>query len=163
VPFPAYRERVEDEVVVVAQVEGPDGMAALDEILAVPGLDVVFVGPFDLSQHLGVPSETDHPKVAAAGERQVEAAVELGAHGEVLGGGEVAVQGGVLGDEADLLASPGVPEAWPSTRTVPVVGASRPTARWSRVVLPAPLGPTRAAMRPCGTVRVQSCRAQLRR
>jgi hypothetical protein len=41
------------------------------------------------------------------GQGPVEAGVELGAHGEVLGDAEVAVQGGVLGDEADLGEQPG--------------------------------------------------------
>jgi 4-hydroxy-2-oxoheptanedioate aldolase len=77
-PFPAYRERVEAEVVVVVQVEGPRGMAALDAILEVGGLDVLFVGPFDLSQHLGVPGETDHPEVAAALQRIAAAAAGRG-------------------------------------------------------------------------------------
>jgi len=35
----------------------------LDEILSVPGIDVVFIGPYDLSQSLGVPGEVNHPLV----------------------------------------------------------------------------------------------------
>jgi 4-hydroxy-2-oxoheptanedioate aldolase len=65
-PFPAYRERVEADVVVGAQIEGPAGIAALDAILAVEHLDLAFIGPFDLSQHLGVPGETGHPAVVDA-------------------------------------------------------------------------------------------------
>jgi 4-hydroxy-2-oxoheptanedioate aldolase len=65
-PFPAYRERVEAAVVVGAQIEGPAGIAALDAILAVEHLDLAFIGPFDLSQHLGVPGETGHPAVVDA-------------------------------------------------------------------------------------------------
>src|SRR6202046_1566609 len=51
----------------------------------------------------------------------------------------------------------------PSTVTSPADGASRPTARLSSVVLPAPLGPTSAATRPAGTSRVQSRNAQVLR
>ena len=65
-PFTDYRERIESDVVVGAQIEGPDGLAAVDDILAVAGLDLVFIGPFDLSQHLGVPGETSHPAVVEA-------------------------------------------------------------------------------------------------
>jgi 4-hydroxy-2-oxoheptanedioate aldolase len=65
-PFPAYRERIEADVVVGAQIEGPAGIAALDAILAVDHLDLAFIGPFDLSQHLGVPGETGHPAVVDA-------------------------------------------------------------------------------------------------
>ena len=49
----------------------------------------------------------------------------------------------------------------PSTATVPVVGAARPTRSRRSVVLPAPLGPTSAVTRPSGTRKVQSWRAQL--
>jgi len=47
----------------VALVEGTEGVAAIDEILAVPGLDAVFIGPVDLSAALGVPGEPEHPRV----------------------------------------------------------------------------------------------------
>jgi 4-hydroxy-2-oxoheptanedioate aldolase len=65
-PFAAYREQIEGDVVVGAQIEGPAGLAALEEILATPHLDLAFIGPFDLSQHLGVPGDTSHPKVVEA-------------------------------------------------------------------------------------------------
>jgi 4-hydroxy-2-oxoheptanedioate aldolase len=65
-PFAAYRDDIEARVVIGVQIEGPAGLANLDEILATPGLDLAFIGPFDLSQHLGVPGQTDHPQVVAA-------------------------------------------------------------------------------------------------
>jgi len=65
-PFAGYRERVEADVVVGAQIEGPAGLGALDAILDTAHLDLAFIGPFDLSQHLGVPGETSHPSVIAA-------------------------------------------------------------------------------------------------
>jgi 4-hydroxy-2-oxoheptanedioate aldolase len=77
-PFADYRRRVEAEVVVVVQVEGPQGMERVDEILEVDGVDVLFIGPFDLSQHIGVPGETDHPEVVAAMERIATAAARRG-------------------------------------------------------------------------------------
>src|SRR3984885_6737059 len=51
----------------------------------------------------------------------------------------------------------------PSTVTPPSVGLVRPTAMVSRVVLPAPFGPTRATIWPPGMSRVQSRRAHVRR
>jgi 2-keto-3-deoxy-L-rhamnonate aldolase RhmA len=66
IPFTEYRDRIEADVVVGAQIEGPVGLAALDEILATPHLDLAFIGPFDLSQHLGVPGDTSHPAVVEA-------------------------------------------------------------------------------------------------
>ena len=41
-------------------------MEALDEILAVPGLDAVLVGPHDLSINLGIPEQYTHPKFLEA-------------------------------------------------------------------------------------------------
>jgi 4-hydroxy-2-oxoheptanedioate aldolase len=65
-PFTTYRERIEGDVVVGTQIEGPDGLAALDAILGTAHLDLAFIGPFDLSQHLGVPGDTSHPAVLEA-------------------------------------------------------------------------------------------------
>jgi 4-hydroxy-2-oxoheptanedioate aldolase len=50
-------------VLVMVMIEGVDGVRALPEILAVPGLDAIFMGPVDLSHSLGVPGQTEHPEV----------------------------------------------------------------------------------------------------
>jgi 4-hydroxy-2-oxoheptanedioate aldolase len=55
-----------NQALLVLQVEGAEGIAALDEILAVDGFDVLFIGPYDLSQSLGHPGEIEHPAVIAA-------------------------------------------------------------------------------------------------
>lgn len=54
---------------VVAQIEHADAVAAIDEIVAVPGLDAVMVGPYDLSASLGATGRFDTPAYAAAVER----------------------------------------------------------------------------------------------
>jgi 4-hydroxy-2-oxoheptanedioate aldolase len=77
-PFAAYREVTESGVVVGAQIEGPAGLDAVDGILATPHLDLAFIGPFDLSQHLGVPGDTSHPSVVAAMTDIVERATARG-------------------------------------------------------------------------------------
>lgn len=50
-------------LVIVIQLEGKEAIGNLDEILAVEGIDIVFIGPYDLSQSLGVPGEIDNPVV----------------------------------------------------------------------------------------------------
>jgi len=50
-------------VAVLVMVEGKDGLAALDDIAAVAGVDAVFVGPVDLSTSLGLPGQPEHPLV----------------------------------------------------------------------------------------------------
>jgi len=47
----------------ILQVEGTEGISNLDEILAVSGFDILFIGPYDLSQSLGYPGQIDHPEV----------------------------------------------------------------------------------------------------
>ena len=45
----------------IVNIESAPAIEALDEILAVPGLDAVLIGPHDLSCNLGVPERYDHP------------------------------------------------------------------------------------------------------
>jgi 4-hydroxy-2-oxoheptanedioate aldolase len=47
----------------ILQVEGREGVKALDEILTIDGFDVLFVGPYDLSQSAGRPGDINHPDV----------------------------------------------------------------------------------------------------
>jgi len=54
------RERNAGNVLIV-NIESTPALEALDEILAVPGLDAVQVGPHDLTSSLGVPEQYDHP------------------------------------------------------------------------------------------------------
>lgn len=60
----------------VVQVESEAGLANVDEIAAVEGVDVLFVGPADLSASLGIFGEWDHERYVDAIERVVSAAEE---------------------------------------------------------------------------------------
>ena len=66
---PGYNpERADDEVVVIIMVESRAGLDNLDEILAVPGIDAILVGPSDLGIALGVgpqPNPLPGPHVEA--------------------------------------------------------------------------------------------------
>lgn len=57
----AYFGNSNDETTVIVQVEGKEGVDNLAEILAVPGIDVLFIGPYDLSASLGIPGQVNHP------------------------------------------------------------------------------------------------------
>ena len=48
--------------VLVINIESVPAMQALDEILAVPGIDAVLIGPHDLSVSLGIPEQYTHPR-----------------------------------------------------------------------------------------------------
>jgi 4-hydroxy-2-oxoheptanedioate aldolase len=47
----------------ILQVEGIEGISNLPEILGLKGFDILFIGPYDLSQSLGYPGQISHPKV----------------------------------------------------------------------------------------------------
>jgi 2-keto-3-deoxy-L-rhamnonate aldolase RhmA len=51
---------------VVLQIETVTALSRVDELLAVPGVDVVMVGPADLSVSLGVPGQFEHPSMIEA-------------------------------------------------------------------------------------------------
>jgi 4-hydroxy-2-oxoheptanedioate aldolase len=61
-----YLDRSNAENVLVVNIESVPAIDALDEILTVPGLDAVLIGPHDLSCSLGIPEQYDHPKFDAA-------------------------------------------------------------------------------------------------
>ena len=61
-----YAERANAETVVVVMLEEVEALANLDDILRVDHIDVFFVAPGDLAQSMGLPGQTDHPRVIAA-------------------------------------------------------------------------------------------------
>jgi len=63
---------------VVLQIETRRALEARKELLAVPGIDAVMIGPADLSISLGVPGEFQHPKMVEAMEAVRDTCLELG-------------------------------------------------------------------------------------
>jgi 2-keto-3-deoxy-L-rhamnonate aldolase RhmA len=61
-----YLERANRDTAVIIQIETAQAVSALDEILAVPGIDAVFIGPSDLAASLGHLGDPAHPAVQAA-------------------------------------------------------------------------------------------------
>ncbi|MFN4099251.1 MAG: aldolase/citrate lyase family protein [Pararhodobacter sp.] len=61
-----YVNRADDEVCLLVQVENRAGLADLDAILAVEGVDGVFIGPADLSADMGFRGHADAPEVLSA-------------------------------------------------------------------------------------------------
>lgn len=62
---PAYVQQCQEQLCVLVQVETAEALNHLDAILAVDGVDGVFIGPADLSASLGYPGELKHPQVQA--------------------------------------------------------------------------------------------------
>jgi 4-hydroxy-2-oxoheptanedioate aldolase len=77
-PVAPYVKAANDETFVVIQIEDPDALEHVDEIAAVEGVDVIFLGPADFSVLAGVPGQFDHPKVNDAIARVAAAATKHG-------------------------------------------------------------------------------------
>jgi 4-hydroxy-2-oxoheptanedioate aldolase len=77
-PIGAYVQRANRETLVVIQVETRDAVDAIDDYLKIDGVDVLFLGPTDLSQSLGHPGDLDHPEVLAALDRVADAVIGSG-------------------------------------------------------------------------------------
>jgi 2-keto-3-deoxy-L-rhamnonate aldolase RhmA len=64
--FKDYFAAANQELLTVAQVETEATVARADEIAAVDGVDVLFIGPMDLSVSMGIALQYDHPRFKAA-------------------------------------------------------------------------------------------------
>ena len=69
---PDYLLQANEDTLIAVQAESTTAIENLEEIIAVPGIDAVFVGPFDLSVSLGIAGETSHPREIEAIEQIVE-------------------------------------------------------------------------------------------
>ena len=73
-----YLSKANDQIFLALQVEDRECVECVDEIAALPGVDLLFVGPGDLSISYGVPFEFDHPLVQSAINRVAAAAHKAG-------------------------------------------------------------------------------------
>jgi 2-dehydro-3-deoxyglucarate aldolase/4-hydroxy-2-oxoheptanedioate aldolase len=83
-PLAEYMKRSNDETIVIIQIERVEAVEDVEKIAAVPNVDVLFIGPADLSQSFGIPGEWDHPRMWAAYERVAKAAKTAGIHWAIL-------------------------------------------------------------------------------
>jgi 4-hydroxy-2-oxoheptanedioate aldolase len=72
----------DDAILKIIMIEHEDAVNRIDEILEVPGIDMIFIAPYDITQSLGIPGQFDHPKfieTAMRAELAVQKArIELG-------------------------------------------------------------------------------------
>ncbi len=74
--------RSNESVLTIIHIEGVAGLKNLPTILTYDGIDVIFLGPYDLSQSCGVPGQVHHEKVV---KRMEEAVVLARKSGKVVG------------------------------------------------------------------------------
>jgi 2-keto-3-deoxy-L-rhamnonate aldolase RhmA len=77
---PSYFDSADEQVLVVAVIEEVEGVERCEEIAAVDGIDVLFVGASDLSFSMGLRGNLTHPDVLRAAERVRDAALRHGKH-----------------------------------------------------------------------------------
>jgi len=73
VPAAEALPKMNDATMVIVQLESAAGLAAIEAIVAVPGVDMVLIGTNDFLADLGHAGEYDHPKVREAYERSIAA------------------------------------------------------------------------------------------
>jgi 4-hydroxy-2-oxoheptanedioate aldolase len=61
-----YARHANEEICLIAQIESRQGLANLEAILMVDGVDAVFIGPADLAASMGYIGQSAHPEVKAA-------------------------------------------------------------------------------------------------
>ena len=74
----AVLDRANNEVLAVVQVESAQAVEQAEDIAALDGVDVLFVGPRDLSHDLGVPGDMRAPSYLKALDRVRSAAQRFG-------------------------------------------------------------------------------------
>jgi 2-dehydro-3-deoxyglucarate aldolase/4-hydroxy-2-oxoheptanedioate aldolase len=73
-----YLDAANRSTTVICQIEHPDGVANAESIAAVDGVDVLWVGHFDLTANMGIVGEFAHPHFHAALDRVIAAAQKHG-------------------------------------------------------------------------------------
>ena len=80
--IPGYLDKADEQICLLVQIENLDALTNLDEIVAVDGVDGIFIGPADLSASMGHRGNPGHPDVQAAIE---DAIVRIGKAGKAAG------------------------------------------------------------------------------
>jgi len=129
---PDYLARAAETISVTVQIESSAAVEAVEDILAVDGVDAIFMGPSDLAASMGLLGQQEHPEVRAAVEQCLSAAKAAGkpagvnafnqatvehylANGAafILVGADVAI----LARGSEALAAKYIPQAGGETRT----------------------------------------------
>lgn len=74
-PLGEFTARSNRETLVIIHIETAEAVAAVEAYLKVDGVDVIFLGPTDMSQSFGVPGQVNHPDVVAAMDRVAKAVI----------------------------------------------------------------------------------------
>ena len=74
----SYMENSNEHVLLLPQCETEEALEHIEEIVQIPGIDGIFIGPFDLSIGMGIPAQFDSPAFTAAVDRILNACKRAG-------------------------------------------------------------------------------------
>jgi len=83
-PPQEYVQKANAETFIVIQIENVEALADVEQIAAVPHIDVLFIGPADLSQSMGILGDWNNPQLWQAIERIAKAAHANNIHWAIL-------------------------------------------------------------------------------
>ncbi|TFH54823.1 aldolase/citrate lyase family protein [Glutamicibacter arilaitensis] len=81
--IPEYLTRADDTITIMVQIEADEAVRNVEEIVATPGVDGIFIGPSDLAASMGVIGQQSHPDVVAAVLKSINAAKAAGKYAGV--------------------------------------------------------------------------------
>jgi 2-keto-3-deoxy-L-rhamnonate aldolase RhmA len=84
----AYLKRANENTTVICQIESPLGVANADAIAATQGVDVLWIGHFDLTSSMGITAEFHNPKFLDAMKQVIDAAKKHGKSAAIQPGDE---------------------------------------------------------------------------
>jgi 2-keto-3-deoxy-L-rhamnonate aldolase RhmA len=67
-----YLDQANQTTFIAVQAESPEAIENLESIASTPGVDAIFVGPFDLSVSMGIPGQLTHPGEVEAIEKVID-------------------------------------------------------------------------------------------
>ena len=79
-PLEEYIKAANEQTLLIVQIENPDALNQVEAIARVPGVDILFLGPGDLSIRLGIPGDMQNPQILEAKQRVAAAAREANIH-----------------------------------------------------------------------------------
>ena len=84
IPLAEYLQKTNANTFVAIQIENAESVEDVEKIAAVKDVDVLFIGPADLSQSMGIPADWEHPRLWQAIERVAAAARTNGINWAIL-------------------------------------------------------------------------------
>lgn len=73
-----YIREANEETLVVLQCESSEGLDQIEAVAQIPHVDVIFLGPYDMSQSLGMPGEIDSDRIGAIRQKVLQVCSKYG-------------------------------------------------------------------------------------